>query len=80
MMELTSFKSANMLISFVYAAIGPLDVNINLQFVLFFHRFPSVHSGPKVERDSGGIVGGLRPNQEWERSLFLTHTSTLQVQ
>lgn len=38
-MELIWFKSANMLIIFVYAAIRPLYMNINLQFLLLFIAF-----------------------------------------
>lgn len=70
-----------MLIILVSAAIGPWYMNRNLPISAFFViHIPSIHTGRKVERESGGIVGGLRPNQEWDPSLFLTHTSTLQVQ
>lgn len=66
---------------FLYAAIRLLYMNRNLPIsAFFFIHILSIHSRPKVERENEGIVGGLRPDQEWDPSLFLTHTSTLQVQ
>lgn len=78
MTELILFHSANIriLIGFTSTYISILSICSHVDASCL----GAVRLGPKVERERGGIVDGLGQNQEWDPSLFLTHTSTLQVQ